>query len=106
MSSDKQPVIACRLTADDLAGQVERWARLRREAQIAQQTIEAGVRLTFEPRPEVELELRVLVAVENECCPWATWTIASRTHPPELALEVTSTGDGIAAAQALFKRAV
>jgi hypothetical protein len=32
-----------------------------------------GVALTFRDDAGVERELRELVAVENQCCPWARW---------------------------------
>jgi hypothetical protein len=53
-----------------------------------------GLRATF--AAGTEAELKELVAVENECCAWALWTVEGT------ALTVSSFGEGIAAARQLF----
>jgi hypothetical protein len=59
-----------------------------------------GLRIWFRPEPGAEDELRALVEVENECCPWATWTV--QTSPGHVVLDVRSSGDGIAALHGTF----
>jgi len=59
-----------------------------------------GLRLSFRPEPGAEEELRALVAVENECCPWADWTI--ETTDEQIVLDVHSTAAGIATLPGMF----
>ena len=59
-----------------------------------------GVRLSFRPGPGTEDELRALVAVENECCAWATWTVGLTAG--EIVLDVHATAEGIATLHAMF----
>lgn len=92
--------VACSLTTDGLAEQAGRWARLAARALIAQAKTADGLRLDFRPEPGIEEELRALVAVETECCPWATWTV--RASATELVLDVRAAGDGVAALHDMF----
>jgi hypothetical protein len=89
------PPVACALTAVGLIAQVTRWRRLAAAAMTERIETATGLELRFRGQPGVEEELRRLVAVENECCPWAAWTV--RTAADEVVLEVSSCGDGIAA---------
>jgi hypothetical protein len=59
-----------------------------------------GLRVFFRPEAGVADELRRLVAVENECCPWAGWAV--ETSAQQVVLDVSSTGDGIAALHGMF----
>jgi hypothetical protein len=92
--------VACALTPADLAAQARRWVRLGARAMTERAETEHGLRLAFRPGPGVEGELRKLVAVENECCPWATWTVAA--SPARIVLEVRSAGAGIATLHSMF----
>jgi len=83
--------IACTLTTADLAEQSARWRAL---TQTAREETPAGLRVTFAPGSEDELD--ELVAVENECCRWAQWRIEGTT------LVVTSTGDGVSVLHGMF----
>jgi hypothetical protein len=83
--------IACTLGPRDLAAQRARWQALTITAR--EETAE-GVRVTFAPGDEDEL--RALIAVENECCAWATWSVDGAV------LTVSSEGHGVSAAQQLF----
>ena len=85
--------IACTLGPGQLATQVERWTKLYAEAGLERLTTDDGLRVSFRSDPTVEEELHALVAVESECCQWASWRIAS--HVDALVLEISSTGDGI-----------
>ena len=92
--------VACSLTAEGLADQAGRWARLAARALTGRSLTADGVCLDFRPEPGIEEELRALAAVETQCCPWATWTVqASATR---LALDVRATGDGVTALHGMF----
>lgn len=92
--------VACSLTTEGLMEQAGRWARLAARALTRHILTADGLRLDFRPEPGIEEELHALVAVETQCCPWATWTVlASAT---QLALEVRATGDGITALHGMF----
>jgi hypothetical protein len=92
--------VACSLTVEGLAEQAGRWARIAARAMTGYTKTADGLRLVFRPEAGIEEELRALVAVETECCPWATWTVAASAT--ELALDVRATGDGIAALHGMF----
>jgi len=92
--------VACSLTTKGLAGQARRWARLAARALAGRALTADGLRLGFRPEPGVEEELRALVAVETQCCPWAVWTVqASATR---LTLDVRASGDGVTALHGMF----
>jgi hypothetical protein len=97
------PPVACALTITDHAAQARRWKQLAARALLERAETGDGLRLSFRSHPGVEEELRQLVAVENECCPWATWTV--RTSTGQVALDVRSAGDGVAALHTMFTSA-
>jgi hypothetical protein len=90
--------VACTLTSADLAAQARRWKRLIARAGTGRTETAAGLRMSF--RPDAENELRALVAVEAECCQWATWTV-ERTAGAVM-LDVRSSAEGAAALPAMF----
>jgi hypothetical protein len=92
--------VACTLTAADLAQQSGRWERLAARALTERAQTEHGLRLSFHPEPGAEEELRQLVAIENECCRWASWTVHASAG--QIVLDASSTGDGIAALHDMF----
>ena len=101
--ADGTAPVACRLTRADLAAQASRWAQLIARA-LAERTATAnGLRIAFRPEPGVEEELRRLVAVETECCPWAAWAV--ETNAEATVLDVRSTGPGIATLHGMFRSA-
>jgi hypothetical protein len=57
-----------------------------------------GLRVYF--RPEAGDELHALVAVETECCPWATWRI--ERDAGLAVLDVRSAAEGVAALHGMF----
>jgi len=63
-----------------------------------------GLRLTFKDHPAVQAELQALVAVENECCSWAAWSI-ERGKDGALVMAARSQDDGIAALHGMFTSA-
>ena len=85
--------VACTLTSAGLAAQGGRWHRLMARAMTERAETVEGVRISF--LPGAEDELRALVAVETECCPWATWTVERATGT--IVLHVRSTADGVGA---------
>jgi len=92
--------VACTLTTAGLAEQTGRWERLAALALIERAGTERGLRLSFRPEPGVEQELRELVAIENECCRWASWTV--RSGAGHIVLDISSTGDGIPTLHNMF----
>jgi hypothetical protein len=99
-TSDKSPVVACTLNAGDLAAQAARWLRLRASTRHDRAATEDGLRLTFDDTVEVAAELRALVAVENDCCSWANWTV--RRENGQLVMHATSTAHGVDALHGMF----
>lgn len=99
--ADTGPVpVACALTPAGLATQAGRWSRLAARAMTGRIETEHGLRIRFRPGPGTEEELRALVAVEDECCSWATWTV--QTSPGHVVLDVRATGAGITALHGMF----
>ena len=92
--------VACTLTNDDLKTQRERWVRLWREAGHHRVETEDGVRLVFARQPGVADELRSLVAVENECCSWARWTVS--IDGDDVFMDARSRGEGTAVLRRMF----
>ncbi len=92
--------IACALTPADLAAQATRWQQLAAQAMTGRAETAQGVRITFRSGPGVEDELSSLLAVEQRCCPWATWTV--ETGAQQIVLDVASAGDGIATLHTMF----
>jgi hypothetical protein len=94
------PPVACSLTSAGLTAQVRRWERLAARAMTERTETPDGLRIRFRPDLGVEDELRELVAVENDCCRWAAWTVeAAGDH---VALEIRSQGEGVAALHGMF----
>ena len=99
--TDTGPVpVACSLGSAGLAAQTGRWERLAARAMAGRIETEHGIRIQFRPGPGTEEELRALVAVENECCSWATWTV--ETSPDHVVLDVRATGAGVTALHNMF----
>jgi hypothetical protein len=93
--------VACTLTSAGLAAQAGRWERLADRA-IAERTETAdGLRIRFRAHPGVESELRELVAVENDCCRWAAWTV--QTADDHVALDIRSQGEGVTVLHGMFR---
>jgi hypothetical protein len=94
------PPVACSLTAAGLAAQAGRWERLAARAMTERTETAHGLRIGFRAEPGAERELRALVAVETECCPWATWTVEASAG--QIILDVRAAGEGVAALHAMF----
>ena len=100
-TSEKSPVIACTLNASDLAAQAARWLQLRSAAELSRVETEDGFRLNFQDTPDVEAELHELVAVENDCCSWASWKVFREDGA--LVMHASSTANGVDALHGLFR---
>jgi hypothetical protein len=94
--------VACALTSADLAAQTGRWEQLAARAITERAETAHGLRLSFRYGLGVEQELRALVDVENECCPWAEWTAEPAAH--QVVVEVRSAGEGVGALHGMFTR--
>ena len=92
--------VACGLTREGLAAQAGRWERLAARAMTDRTQTEHGLRIRFRPEPGAEEELRALVAVENECCSWATWTVGA--GPAHIVLDVRAAGVGVTVLRSMF----
>ena len=59
------------------------------------------MRLSFRPEPGTAEELRALAAIENQCCPWAEWTVD--TSAGAVVLDVRSSAGGLATLDGMFR---
>ena len=94
----KTTPIACTLTPAGLAAQGERWRRLIAWAVTERADTADGLRVRF--CPGAEEELRALVAVETQCCPWASWTV--ELDAGTIVLDVRSTAVGAVTLAGMF----
>ena len=93
--------VACALSPADLAAQYSRWEQLAARAMTRRAETADGLRLCFRREPGAEEELRALATMENECCPWAAWTV--RAEAEQIVLNVRSaSAEGIAALHGMF----
>jgi hypothetical protein len=101
--TDTPSPVACSLDAGDLRTQEQRWAGLARAAGIDRAATVDGVTLTFRADPQVERELRELVAIENECCAWARWEVRAEGDRG-FVMQASADGDGAATLRSMFLR--
>jgi hypothetical protein len=92
--------VACTLSGVDLRAQAARWQELVREAGLGRVETDNGLQLAFRDEPAVADELLALVDVENECCAWASWTVAREDG--QLVMQAASTGQGVATLHSMF----
>ncbi len=100
-TAKKSPDVACMLSAGDLAAQAARWLELRSAAEVSRVETEDGLSLVFQDTLAVETELRELVAVENDCCSWASWNILRADGA--LVMHAGSTEHGVEALHGMFR---
>jgi hypothetical protein len=98
--SESNPVVACTLGSGDLATRAARWRVLRDRSGLDRLETDEGLRLVFAAGPDVERELQALVALENECCSWASWDVAAGDGV--VTMDARSSGDGIAVLHRMF----
>jgi hypothetical protein len=97
------PEVACSLTTGELSQRQDRWQWLGEHADADTLSTADGVQLVFDAAPGVEAELEQLVALERDCCGFATWSV--QTRGDQLVLTVTAKSEeGIAAVQGMFNK--
>jgi hypothetical protein len=93
--------IACTLSDSAFQDREAAWRSVVDAGLLVKRPIANGVRLEFAPAHEVMHALADLVAVERECCPWASWTLIATEATTSV--EVTADdGAGAVAARELF----
>jgi hypothetical protein len=97
---EELPLIACSLTAAEMPERLRRWRVLTERALVARDATASGVQLRFRAEPGVAEELTELAALERDCCGFASFQVTST--PGAVTLDVTSSGDGVAAVHQLF----
>lgn len=95
---------ACTLTQTDLKTQRERWLALGDNFGLGRRETEDGLRLTYRYHPRIEEELGTLVAVENECCSWAAWSV--ERDGDTLIMAARAEGTGVETLHGMFRRPV
>lgn len=97
-------LVACTLNDTNLKSQRDRWLNLGKHFGIARKQTADGLRITFKDHHAVAVELEALVAVENECCSWAAWSV-EREHGA-LAMAARSKGEGVVVLHGMFTAAI
>jgi hypothetical protein len=93
-------LVACTLSGTDLKSQRERWLNLGENFGLGRRETEDGLRLDFRNHPAVREELDALVAVENECCSWAAWSVEQEGET--LVMVARSKGMGVTTLHEMF----
>jgi hypothetical protein len=93
-------LVACTLSDTDLRSQRERWLTLGENFGLGRRETEDGLRISFRYHPVVREELEALVAVENECCSWAAWSV--ERDGDSLVMAARSKGMGVATLHGMF----
>jgi len=97
-------LVACTLSDTDLKTQRDRWINVGTNFGIGREKTDDGLRLTFKDHPLVEQELRALVAVENDCCSWASWSV--QREEGVLVMAARAKGEGILTLHGMFEEAM
>lgn len=84
-----QPVIACTLSAHEVGDRLARWEATVTDA-AAPEAIDGGTRLTF-PRDVDVAEVAALVAAEQDCCQFFTFTLTVASE--RVVLDVSGPSD-------------
>ena len=80
-----QPVpVACSLGPDSARDRLARWRALADRALRASARTEDGAWQLYAAEPSVERELRELVALEGECCPFLAFSLERSARGLEL----------------------
>ena len=77
MPADRGVPLACSLDASDASRRRERWLALAERALIGAERTPAGARHTYRAERSVERELRELIELEAECCPFLEFELSS-----------------------------
>jgi hypothetical protein len=95
-------LVACTLSDTDLKTQRERWLALGDNFGLGRLETEDGLRLTFRYHPGIREELDSLVAVENDCCSWAAWSVEQEGET--LVMAARSEGTGVETLHGMFSQ--
>jgi hypothetical protein len=93
-------LVACTLSDTNLKTQRERWLALGDNFALGRRETEDGLRLSFRYHSAVREELEALVAVENDCCSWASWSV--ERDGDTLVMAARSTGIGVETLHGMF----
>jgi hypothetical protein len=93
-------LVACTLSDTDLKTQRERWLALGDNFGLGRRETQDGLRLSFRSHPAIREELDALVAVENECCSWAAWSVEEKGDT--LVMAARSKGTGVMTLHGMF----
>ena len=93
-------LVACTLSDTGLKSQRERWLALGENFGLGREETEDGLRLGFRSHPAIREELEALVAVENECCSWAVWSVEGGDD--RLVMAARSEGTGVETLHGMF----
>jgi hypothetical protein len=85
-STDAELPLACSLDGEQASARAERWRRLGERSLLARDRTRDGVRIRFEGSDRVIDELRELVALERECCPFLELRL--RSERQQIVLEI------------------
>jgi hypothetical protein len=99
-ATEAEVPVACTLDAAGLATQAQRWSRLLERSAVDRVETVDGLLIRFRTDEGTVAELHHLVAVENECCAWASWAVTEADGTADLV--ICSTGDGIAVLHGMF----
>lgn len=97
-------LVACTLSDTDLKTQRERWINIGTNFGIGRTKTDDGLQLAFKDHPAVEQELRALVAVENDCCSWASWSVERKEGV--LVMAARSKDEGVSTLHGMFEEAM
>ncbi len=101
MNDDRSELlIACSLGFAQLGDRRAVWEGLAERALREGRSTTDGVQLVYAGSEETEQALEELARLEAQCCSFADWRVTRRGD--EVLLDVTSSGDGVAAVRALF----
>ena len=93
-------LVACTLSDADRKSQRDRWLALGENFSLGRQETDDGLRLSFRSHPAIREELEALVAVENECCGWAAWSVEGEDDT--LVMAARSEGTGVETLHGMF----
>jgi len=92
--------IVCSLDQVGLSDRRQSWHTLSERALLDIAMTGNGLRLSFRPDHDVEVELGRLVALERDCCSFADWSVQSEGDRLVLAVRGDS-DEAVAAVQAM-----
>jgi len=100
MEMELSELVACTLSDADLKSQRDRWLALGDNFGLGRRETDDGLRVSFRYHPAIREELDALVAVENECCAWASWSV--EREGDVLVMAARSTGTGVTTLHGMF----